>query len=129
MDKTKLLKAYFYIFGIGNIITSVGVPVFFGDELLWHPRSLPTDLMVGSIYMAMGIIMVLVAKYPKKHKGFIDFIIVSNILHAIVMIVFAQRPSHIYLDSGFIGAMGIIPLFLYPWPLRKFLNYNSSSDK
>jgi hypothetical protein len=46
-----------------------------------------------------------------------------------VMIVFAQRPSHIYLDSGFIGAMGVIPLFLYPWPLRKLLNYNRSSDK
>ena len=129
MAKTKLLKAYFYIFGTGNIITSVAIPVFFGDELLWHPRSLPTDLMVGSIYMAMGIIMVLVAKYPKKHKGFIDFIILSNILHAIVMIFYAQRPIHIYLDSGFIVTMGIIPLFLYPWPLRKFLTYNHSSDK
>ncbi len=124
MNKKKLLTAYCYIFGVGNILTSFIIPIFFGDELLWYPRSIATDLMVGSLYMAMGIVMVMIAKSPENHKSFIDFLIVSNNLHAIVMVIFAQKPSHIFIDSGFIGLMGIIPLLLYPWPLRKFLTYN-----
>ena len=66
MNREKLLTFYLYIFGFGNIVTSFGIPVLFGDELLWHPRNLPTDTMVGSLYLAMGIIMVLVAKHPEK---------------------------------------------------------------
>jgi len=109
------------------MVTSVGIPVFWGDELLWQPRNFPTDLMVGSMYMAMGIIMVLIAKQPKEHKSFIDFIVIANILHALVMIFYAQKPSHIYLDSTFMFAMGMIPLFIYPWPIRKFLRYKNEN--
>jgi hypothetical protein len=110
---------------VGNILTSFVIPLFFGDELLWTPRSLPTDLMVGSLYMAMGIVMIVVAKSPMNHKAFIDFIIISNILHGLVMVFYAQKPSHIYLDSGFIGIMGVILILLYPWPLNKFLRYDN----
>jgi hypothetical protein len=123
MKKVKLLKIYLYIFGIGNVVTSLLVPLVFGDAVLWHPRNLATDLMVGSVYLAMGIVMVCIARKPENHKGFIDFIVIANIFHAIVMIVFAQKPSHIYLDAGFIGLMGVIPLFIYPWGITKFLKY------
>jgi hypothetical protein len=37
------------------------------------------------------------------------------------MVFYAQKQSHIYLDSGFIGIMAVIPLLLYPWSIRKFL--------
>lgn len=77
--------------------------------------------------MAMGIVMIMVARSPENHKSFIDFLIVSNLLHALVMVIFARKPSHIYIDSGFIGIMGIIPLILYPWPIRKFLTYSNRS--
>lgn len=106
------------------MLAALVIPVMFADELLWTPRNLPTDLMVGSLYLAMGIIMVRVAGCPNQHKGFIDFLIVANTLHALVMVVFAQKPSHIFLDAGFIGATGLLPLALYPWPLGKFLSYN-----
>lgn len=123
MNRQKYLTLSFYIFGLGNILTSIGIPIFFGDELLWKPRNLATDLMVGSLYMAMGVIMLLIAKQPNKHKAFIDFIVVGNVLHAFVMILFAQKPGHIVLDSGYILMMGIIPLLLYPWPRKRFLRY------
>lgn len=123
IEKVKILKMYLYIFGAGNVITSLVIPIAFGDSILWQPRNLATDFMVGSIYLAMGIGMLCVAKKPEEQKGFIDFIVMSNIFHAIVMIIFAQKPSHIYLDAGFVGLMGIVPLLVYPWGLNKFLKY------
>ncbi len=128
MNREKLLTFYLYIFGFGNIVTSFGIPVLFGDELLWQPRNLPTDFMVGSLYLAMGIIMVLVAKHPQKHKAIIDFVIIGNIFHALVMVYFAQKPSHIYIDAAFIAIMGVIPLYLYPWPLSRILRYDGNGD-
>ena len=124
IKKIKILKIYLYVFGIGNIVTSFVIPIAFGDSVLWHPRNLTTDLMVGSIYFAMGICMMCIVKKPEEQKGFIDFIIMSNIFHAMVMIIFAQKPSHIYLDAGFIGLMGVVPLLVYPWGIKKFLKYS-----
>jgi hypothetical protein len=122
--KFKILQIYLYVFGLINIITSFVIPLAFGDTVLWHPRNLPTDLMVGSMYLAMGIVMLCISKKPEAHKGFIDFIVMANIFHAIVMIVFAQKPSHIYLDAGFIGLMGVLPLLMYPWGVNRFLKYS-----
>jgi len=124
MNKVKILRIYLYVFGAGNIITSLLIPFALGDSLLWYPRNLATDLMVGSLYLAMGIGMLCIAKRPEGQKGFIDFIVLANILHAAVMIVFAQKPVHIYLDAGFVGLMGAVPLFAYPWGIRNFLRYS-----
>ena len=79
--------------------------------------------MVGSLYFALGSVMLLVSKTPMKHKPFIDFIIVGNMLHGIIMVAYAQTLSHIVIDASFIGAMGLIPLVLYPRRLKTFLRY------
>lgn len=71
--------------------------------------------MVGSLYFALGIVMLLASKAPMKHKAFVDFII--------IMVVYAQTLWHIVLDAGFVGAMGLIPLVLYPWGMKTFLRY------
>lgn len=126
MKKPRWLTVYFYVFGAANLLTSVLVPLFFGEHLLWEPRNLPTDLMVGSLYLAMGMIMLGIARAPQKHKAFVDFVIVANILHALVMAIFAQKPNHLYLDVAFAGLMGFIPLALYPWPMIRFLQYSES---
>ena len=67
--------------------------------------------------------MSLVSKTPMKHKAFIDFIIVDNMLRGIVMVAYTQTLSHIVIDASFIGAMGLIPLVLYPRRLKTFLRY------
>jgi hypothetical protein len=77
--------------------------------------------MMASIYLAMGIIMILVARNPIKHKSFIDFIILANTLHAGVMFFFAQNTAHIILDVVPIGLMGLLPLIMYPWGVSNFL--------
>jgi hypothetical protein len=61
MRKKYYLSLFLRIFGIANLITAFGIPLFFGDLLLWTPRNLPTELMVGSLYFAMGIMMLVAA--------------------------------------------------------------------
>ena len=123
MNKLKLLKWYLYFFGAANIATSLLIPLVFGESFLWQPRNLATDLMIGSIYLALGISMMRTAAAPENHKGFIDFVVLANVSHAFVMLVFAQKPVHIYLDAGFVAVVGVLPLLLYPWGLKNFLRY------
>ena len=123
MKNIQLLQMYFYFFGALNILTSFSVPLLIGNHVFWTPRNLPTELMVGSLYFSLGVIMILVAKTAENHKALVDFLILGNILHSIIMIFYAQTAVHILLDASFIGLMGEIPLILYPWGLKYFLRY------
>ncbi|MFX1558971.1 MAG: hypothetical protein ACFFBL_00110 [Promethearchaeota archaeon] len=126
MDKSKTLTYYLHVFGFLSLtVISIG-PYFLGDELLWQPRNLPTEIMMSSIYFSMGLVMILAAKNPIKHKLFIDFLILSNIIHSLIMIVFAQNIIQIIVDAGLVGVMGVLPLFFYPWGLRNLFQPHSS---
>ena len=119
--KTAYLKTYLYIFGFLNVFVISTVPVVFGDLFLWQPRNIPTEIMMASLYFAMGVIMLFAARNPDEHKAFVDFVVLGNILHALVMLVTAQNTRQIVLDAIPIGAMGIMPLLFYPWGLRNFI--------
>ncbi len=80
-------------------------------------------MMMSSIFVAMGIVMILIAKNPRAHKAFVDFIIISNIFHAIVMLIYAQNVMQILADVTVVGAMGVLPLWFYPWGLKNFLRF------
>ena len=121
MNKERYLKYYLYVFGFLSIFIITAVPIIFGDVFLWAPRNLPTEVMLASIYLAMGIVMIVVAKNPIGQKSFIDFLIIANVLHALVMLVTVQHPLQIILDVVPIGAIGLLPLFFYPWGLRNIL--------
>lgn len=121
--KTRWLKYYLITFGLLNILViSFTVPLFLGDLLFWQPRNLPDEMMLSSIYLAMGLVMVVAARNPMAHKSFIDFLITANLVHAFVMLLFAQNLWHI-LDVLTIGCLGGMPIFFYPWGLRQFLRY------
>ncbi|MCW4040692.1 MAG: hypothetical protein NWE83_08070 [Candidatus Bathyarchaeota archaeon] len=120
MNKILLLRYYFLVFGMLSIATAIIIPWFF-PQFLWEPRNIPQELMISCLYIAMGIVMVASASDPVKHKGFIDFIILANVLHAGVMIVVAENIFHLVVDALFIGLMGILPLGLYPWKRTQFL--------
>ena len=53
--------------------------------------------------------------------GFVDFVIVANVLLGAIMVVTAQSTIQILLDAVPILAMGLLPLFFFPWGLRNFL--------
>ncbi|MHA2062116.1 MAG: hypothetical protein ACW963_07500 [Candidatus Sifarchaeia archaeon] len=66
--------------------------------------------------------MLTIAKNPLSNKSFVDFVVVANIFHAIVMTVFAQNIFHLG-DAALIVLMGVLPLLFYPWGLEDFLRY------
>jgi len=123
MSRIQYLSFFLRLFGIANILTFFTIPNFFGDVLLWEPRNLPTELMAGSLYLAMGVVMLVTARIPVEHRAFLEFAILGNILHAVVMIAFAEDPVQLVVDVGFIGLMGFILLALYPWGIRNFLRH------
>jgi hypothetical protein len=92
MSRTRYLSFFLRFFGIANVLTAFTIPIFFGDVLLWKPRNLPTELMVGSLYFAMGIVMLVAARTPVEHRAFLEFSILGNIFHAIVMAFFPEDP-------------------------------------
>lgn len=125
--KLRWLRYYLLAFGLLNIlIVSFTVPIFFGDELLWHPRNIPDEMMLSALYLAMGVLMVVASRSPMAHKAFVDFVVLGNVLHALVVVVYAEHAFHIVFDVVGVGAMGMIPLFVYPWGVRRFLRYGES---
>lgn len=118
-----MLKIDLIFFGVMNIVVIPVLAYIYGDIILWAPRNIPTEMMMNAIYISMGIMMLVISKNPRDHKGFLDFLILTSIVHAIVMFYYAENLLHI-VDVMIMGTMGIIPLILYPWNLKKFLSYN-----
>ena len=77
--------------------------------------------MIAGTYVTMGIVMIAVAPAPRKHKAFIDFLILANLLHAAIMIATARDILQIVVDVVPIGSMGILPLIFYPWGIKNYL--------
>lgn len=119
--RERYLSIYLSVFGFASIFLITTIPIIWGDLLLWHPRNVPTEIMIASIYLAMGIIMILIAKKPLVHKSFIDFLILANLFHALVMLVFSRNFIQVLFDVIPIGLMGLIPLIIYPWQIVNFL--------
>ena len=97
-NKDRLLKCFLYVFGFLNVFVVSTVPFLLGDLVLWHPRNLPDELMIAGIYVTMGIVMIAVAPNPSKHKAFIDFVILANLLHAAIMAATARSILQIVVD-------------------------------
>lgn len=124
--KSRWLRRYLIVFGLLNIfVLSFTIPLLFGDLLLWQPRNLPVEMMMSSIYLAMGIVMIACARNPVAYKSFIDFLVLANLGHALVMLLSAQSLWH-QVDVLAVGLLGILPLFFYPWGLRAFLRYQQA---
>jgi hypothetical protein len=100
---------YLITFGIFSIvILSFPTPFLFVDALLFEPRSLPLEVMISSFYLALGFVMIRAARNPLEHKGVIENVILSSIMHAIIMVVFAQNTLQVVLDAGAVALMGVL---------------------
>ena len=116
------LKNYLHTFGLLNIfVISFAVPLLFGEWLMWQPRNIPVEMMMSAIYLAMGIVMIRIAKDPLQHKAFVDFLVLANLAHALVMLIYAENTWQLLFDAGVIALMGALPLLFYPWGARQFL--------
>lgn len=124
MYKERILRVYLYVFGLANVfVVSFTIPLLFGDQLLWTPRNIPTEMMMAGIYFVMGLIMILAARNPLSHKAFVDFVTLSSIVHAVIMLIFAEHILHVLIDVAFMVALGVVPLLVYPWGLKNLFRY------
>ncbi|MCG8314328.1 MAG: hypothetical protein MI976_14060 [Pseudomonadales bacterium] len=127
--KQHYLKQYLKLFGWLNVlVVSFPVPLLVGDFLLWQPRNLAVELMLSSLYFAMGIVMVASSRAPQAPKAFIDFLVLVNLLHGLLMFAVAENWRHVFLDALPITLMGALPLFIYPWGLQHLFRYSSRTS-
>ncbi len=118
-DKETALKYYLYLFGLLNLFAIPIVPQL-ASFLFWTPRNVPYELMITAITIAQGFVMLLITRNPLKHKAFIDFLILANTMHAIVMGISFQNLFH-FIGVAAVGSTGLLPLVFYPWGLKNFL--------
>lgn len=59
-------------------------------------------MMLSIVYLAMGIVMIATSKNPPDHKSFIDFLLLTNLAHAILMLFSARNLCSSYRNARFV---------------------------
>jgi len=87
MWRERVLKVVLVL--VGLLFTAGIYPV---TMILWQrDQSGYTDAMMGSLYVTLGILLLLAARNPSAHRSLIAFAAWSSIAHAAVMSVMAFR--------------------------------------
>ena len=90
-----------------------GIPVF----SLYGQVRRPTDAMMGTLYITLGILLLMAARNPSDHRSLIAYTAWSSVAHAAVMAIMAfQTASERDLLWGVaaFGAIGIVLIALAP---------------
>ena len=93
---------------------------------LWHPSSSydPGDMMMLSIYITLGIFLLLAVRNPSAHRSLIAFAAWSSFAHAIVMSALAFQHQHVSDRQGFLAGsavlavIGVVLIALAPTKLK-----------
>lgn len=78
----------------------------------------PYLIMMAVVYVAWAILLVRGAKDPKANKALFDFGILSNLLHALVMIpmafLYPNEQAHLYMDIPVLFAICAVLWYTHP---------------
>jgi uncharacterized protein DUF6632 len=76
---------------VGLLFTAAIYPI---TMILWH-RDQPgyTDAMMGSLYVTLGILLLIAVRKPAAHRSLIAFAGWSSVAHAAVMTIMVFRDS------------------------------------
>ena len=89
MKRERALKVVLVLVGLA--FTAVIYPV---TSILWNrDQSGYTDAMMGSLYVTLGILLLLAVRNPAVHRSLIAFAAWSSFAHAAVMLVMALRDA------------------------------------
>jgi uncharacterized protein DUF6632 len=77
---------------------------------LWHPSSSydPGDMMMLSLYITLGIFLLLAVRNPSLHSSLIAFAAWSSFAHAIVMSALALQHQHVSDRLGFLVGSAVL---------------------
>ena len=113
MIRQRALKIVLVVVGLAFIAMIYPVTMI----LLHRDKSGYTDAMMGSIYVTLGILLLMAVRNPSAHRSLIAFAAWSSLAHAFVMTIMVLRdPSARELLAGIaiFVAVGIPLLVLSP---------------
>jgi len=116
MFRERVLKVVLLL--VGLFFTAAIYPVTMD---LWHrDASDPGDTMMLSLYITLGIFLLIAVRNPSAHRSLIAFAAWSSFAHSAVMSVLALGPKYVNDRAGFWGgstalvAIGVALLALSP---------------
>ena len=77
-----VLVGLIFVAGVYSIVTD-----------LWRPEGEPTGTMMLSLYVTLGIFLLLAVRNPSAHRSLIAYAGWANIAHATVMALMAIHPA------------------------------------
>lgn len=114
MRGERALKVVLVVVGVLFVATVYPLLVF-----LWQPHAAePALTMMLSVYVTLGIFVLLAARDPAAHRSLIGFTAWSSLAHAAVMVVQSfQMPServHLLIGVALLGVIGVALIVLAP---------------
>jgi hypothetical protein len=114
MNRERSLKIVLVLVGL---LFSAGVyPV--ADSLLHANQSMYADVMMLSLYVALGIFLLIAARNPSANRSLIAFTAWSSFAHAAVMVVMAFQNAHerggMLIAVAVLGVIGVTLIALAP---------------
>jgi hypothetical protein len=117
MIRERSLKAVLVVVGL----LFFGLGIYAVTPALWHrDGSDPGDTMMMSLYMTLGIFLLIAVRNPSAHRSLIAFAAWSSFAHAVVMSVLAFGPAFVndragfWVGSGVLVVIGVALLALSP---------------
>jgi hypothetical protein len=113
MTREKVLKV---VLVVGLFFVAGLIPIVM---YLWHPGNEPPgDTMMLSLYVALGIFLLLAARDPTAYRSLIAYAGWANIAHAAVMTLMAIHPgsdrSGLLTGAGLFTPIGVLLIVLTP---------------
>jgi len=104
MNRERALKIVLVLVGL---LFSAGVyPV---TDSLWHAnQSMYAEAMMLSLYVALGIFLLIAVRNPSANRSLIAFTAWSSFAHAVVMSALALQPKQASERAGFLGGSAVL---------------------
>ena len=122
MWRERALKVVLVLVGLLFVAFAYPVVMF-----LWHPNQEEVTMpMMLSIYVALGVFVLLAARNPSANRSLIAFTAWSSFAHAAVMTVqsieLPGERGHLLLGVAMFGVIGVAVMVLAPAKLRAAAN-------
>jgi hypothetical protein len=89
MTRERVLQVVLVV--VGSLFVAAIYPV---TMILWQrDQSGYTDAMMGSLYITLGILLLMAVRNPSAHRSLIAFAAWSSLAHAAVMAIMAFRDA------------------------------------
>src|ERR1700751_179907 len=120
MNREKTLKILLVVVGLFFTATVLRVA-----QVLWQSPQADAEPMLFSLYVTLGILLLLAARNPFEHRSLIAFAAWSSLAHASVMTIQSFRDPaeriHLGIGSAAFGLIGLALLVLGPWKQSRAL--------